>query len=68
METTNALTALINKTSDDILDRWTSEAEAASLDVYDYINDQLDVLETTEPEVRMTVGARYLQRIMGVAA
>ena len=64
----NELTALIDKTADDILDEWTAEAVTAGIDADSYIGDKLDELEDTEPAVCMSVSRRHLMRVMGVTA
>jgi len=68
MDTTTALTALINSTTDRVLNEWIAEAKAKGQDADDYISNQLDNMEATEPEVVAAVSQRYLERVMGTAA
>jgi len=60
---TNGLEALIEATSISILDEWTAEAQAIGSDVADYIGDQLEAMEETEPEVCTIVGRIWLGRL-----
>ena len=62
---TNELTALINQTTDTILDEWTAEAAQAGISSDDYIGDKLDEMDD---EASIAIGKRWVQRLMGVAA
>jgi hypothetical protein len=64
----NELAALINKTTDKILDEWTAIAKIDGTDVDTFIADKLDEMEDTDPMACSALGQRHLQRMMGVAA
>ena len=68
MKNTDSLQALINSTTDKMLDEWTAEAIRTGRDIQDFIGEQLDILEVSEPEVCAAVGTRNLHRVMGIAA
>lgn len=67
---TNELTALINQTTDSILDEWAAEAAQVGVNADDYIGDKLDEmnLDETNDEASIAIGKRFVQRLMGVAA
>ncbi len=65
---TTTLTALIDSTTNGILDEWTAEAQAASVDTDEYIADQLDAMDMdTEGAAISTISAMHLRRMCGKA-
>jgi hypothetical protein len=60
----NELTALIDQTTDTILDTWTRSAALAGIDAEEFISLKLDEMAVTDWDACKALSARHLRRIL----